>query len=49
MTVSMILMVLAFVLFLVASAGVSHPRVNFGWLGLASWVLSILIAGTIKV
>lgn len=48
MTVSMILLVLAFVLFIVASAGVSHPRVNFGWLGLASWALSILIAGTIK-
>ena len=31
----MVLLIFAFVLFLVAAAGISYPKVNFGWLGLA--------------
>lgn len=41
----LILMVFALVFFAVAAAGVSHPRVSFGWLGLAFWVLAILFGG----
>lgn len=46
--ISNILLVLAFVLFLVAAAGVTMPRVNFGWLGLASWALAVLLTGVVK-
>jgi hypothetical protein len=35
--ITIILLVLAFVCFLLAAAGVPS-RVNFGWLGLALWV-----------
>lgn len=34
----------AFVLLLVAAFGVSLPRVSFGWLGLAFFVLAFAIA-----
>ena len=40
-----ILMVFAFVFFCLAAANVNHPRINLGWLGLAFWVLAILIGG----
>lgn len=42
--ITLILLVLAFVLFLVA-AFYSHPRVNFVAGGLAAWVLSVLLGG----
>lgn len=45
MTLSLILMVLAFVLLIVASAGVNHPRFNLGWAGLAAWALAVLLTG----
>lgn len=38
-----ILLVVAFVLFLLAAFGVQHPRINFVALGLALWVLTVLI------
>lgn len=41
--VKLILLVLAFVLFLLAAFGVAVPRVNFTALGLAAWVLTLLI------
>lgn len=40
-----ILLVFAFVFFMVAAARIDHPRVSLGWLGLAFWVLSILLGG----
>jgi hypothetical protein len=40
-----ILLVFAFVLLVVAAFGIGLPRVNLGWLGLALWVLSILLRG----
>lgn len=40
-----ILLVFAFVLLLCAAFGVALPRVQLGWLGLACWVLSILLGG----
>jgi hypothetical protein len=40
-----ILLVFSLVFFVVAAAGVSHPRIIFGWLGLAFWVLAILFGG----
>ncbi len=45
MTLSLILMVLAFVLLLVAAAGVTHPRIALGWAGMASWALAIILGG----
>lgn len=38
-----VLLVLAFVLLLLAAFGVSSPRVNLGWLGLACWVATHLV------
>jgi len=44
---TIILMVFAFVLLVLAAFNVGHPRVSLGWLGMALWALSILI-GSIK-
>lgn len=38
-----ILLVLAFVLFLLAAVNVPSPRVNLGWAGLAAWLAAELI------
>jgi len=38
-----ILLVLAFVLFVLAAAGVAHPRYNLMAAGLAAWVLSLIV------
>ena len=40
----LILLVLAFVLFLLAGLGVKHPRIEFVAMGLAFWVLSLFIS-----
>ena len=37
----LILLVFAFVLFVLASLNVSYPRISFGWLGLAFLTLAI--------
>jgi hypothetical protein len=39
----LILLVFAFVLFVLAGVGVSHPRVKLTEIGLALWVLSVLL------
>lgn len=39
----LMLLVLGLVCFLLATVGIGAPRVNFGWLGLAFWILSALI------
>ena len=39
-----IVMVFAFVLFVLAAANVNHPRVSRGRLGLVFWVLAILLS-----
>jgi len=41
--VTLILLVLAFVLFLLAAVGAAVPRVNLVAAGLACWVLSLLL------
>lgn len=41
---TMILLILALICFIAGAAGVAHPRVNLIALGLAFWVLTILIA-----
>ena len=38
-----ILLVLAFVLFVLAAVGVAHPRWNLIGAGLAAWVLSLIV------
>ena len=35
-------LIVALILFLLASAGVAHPRANLGWLGLAFLTASML-------
>jgi hypothetical protein len=42
-TVSLVLMVLAFVLFVLAALSVAVPRVNLIGAGLACWILSVLL------
>lgn len=42
--ISLVLLILAFICFMLVTIGVEpHPRVNLTGLGLALWVLSILI------
>ena len=41
----LILLVFAVVLLVCAAFGVGRPRVHLGWLGLACWALTALIAG----
>ena len=43
--IATILLVFAFVFAVIASLGVSIPRVHFGWLSIAFWILSILLGG----
>lgn len=45
MTLHLVLLVFAFVLFVLAAIGVGAPRVSLGWAGLACWVASILFGG----
>lgn len=40
-----ILMVFAFVLFVVAAFNVNSSRVSLGWAGLAFWALAIILGG----
>ena len=42
-TVRLLLLVLAFLLFVLAAVGVSHPRFNLTAAGLACWSLSLII------
>jgi hypothetical protein len=48
MSIATLLLVIAFVLFLLAAFGVSSPRINLLALGLACWVLAILL-GAIRI
>lgn len=45
MTLSTIFLIIALICFILAAFGVSVPRTNLGWLGLAFVTLSWLIAG----
>lgn len=45
MTISLILLVIAFIAFVVAAVGYAPPRVNMIALGLALWLLGTLVAG----
>jgi len=43
---TLILMVFSFVCLLLAAFNIpTPPRINLGWLGLAFWCLSIILAG----
>lgn len=44
MTLNTVLLIVAFVLFLLAAVGVSSPRINLIGAGLAVWVLSFLVS-----
>ena len=43
-TLKLVLLILAFVVFAVAALGVSAPRFNLTALGLALWVLASVVA-----
>lgn len=43
--ISTILLVFAFVFAVIATLGIALPRVHFGWLAIAFWILSILLGG----
>ena len=43
MSIDLILLIAAFILFVLAALGVSAGRVSLGWAGLACWVLTLLI------
>ncbi len=43
MTINTVLLIVAFILFLLAAIGVSSGRINLIAAGLAVWVLSLLI------
>lgn len=45
---NLILLVLAFVLFLVSAAGVASGRINLIAAGLACWVLSLILGGVVR-
>jgi hypothetical protein len=47
LTISGFLLFAAFVCFLLAAFGATVPRVNLTGLGLALWVLSLLLAGRV--
>jgi len=44
MSVKLVLLILALVVFVVAALGVTTPRVNLIALGLALWVLATIVA-----
>ena len=44
--VTLLLLILAFVCFILSAIGVNAPRVNLLALGLALWVLTLLLART---
>jgi len=43
MTITLVLYVLALVCLVLAALGVPSTRVNLGWLGMAFWLLGIVI------
>jgi hypothetical protein len=43
-SIKLILMIFAFICLLLTAFNISAPRVHLGWLGLACWLLSVLIA-----
>jgi hypothetical protein len=44
---TLILLIAAFVLFCIAASGVPSPRIGLVPLGLACWVLSVLLQGRV--
>ena len=43
--IHIILLAFAFVFFVLAAFGVSHPRVNLVAAGLAFWVMAVILSG----
>jgi len=39
----LVLLILGLFCFLLATAGIGLPRISFGWLGLALWILTVII------
>ena len=43
--VSLVIQVIAVICLFCAAIGVNAPKVNLGWLGLALWLLSLMVSG----
>jgi hypothetical protein len=48
-SLSLILLIIAFIVFVLAALSVPVPRVNLVALGLAFWVLALLINGVVAI
>lgn len=44
-TLTLSLMVVAFVLLLLEALKIGNSRISFGWLGMALWALSLIFVG----
>lgn len=44
-TVTLSLMIVAFVLLLLEALKIPNSRISFGWLGLALWALALVLGG----
>ena len=44
-TITLSLMIVAFVLLLLEAIKIGNSRVSFGWLGLSLWALALVFAG----
>ena len=42
----LILLIAGFICLILAAFSVAAPRVSLGWLGLALWLLAVIIAGS---
>lgn len=47
-TIALVLLVAAFILFVLAAISIPVPRVNLVAAGLACWVLAMLLGGLVK-
>jgi hypothetical protein len=47
-TIALVLLVAAFILFILAAISIPVPRVNLVAAGLACWVLAMLLGGLVK-
>jgi len=45
MSLNVLLLILGLVCFVLAAFGVASPRVGLGWLGLAFWILAVILGG----
>lgn len=47
MSLSFLLQIVALICLICASLSVNPPRVGLGWMGMAVWLLSLMVSGVI--